>query len=77
MPRVTRNRLRWCIGDTVKLHTAKQGFVDALSTPAAIEPMTEAQAVSADRKAWYLPVGVTGTLGDPTAAESLMDLEML
>ncbi|HEY9312847.1 MMPL family transporter, partial [Williamsia sp.] len=35
------------------------------------DPITEAQAVSADRKAWYLPVGVTGTLGDPTAAESL------
>ncbi len=36
------------------------------------DPITEAQAVSADRKAWYLPVGVTGTLGDPpTAAESV------
>ncbi|KAA0112644.1 RND family transporter [Mycolicibacterium sp. P9-22] len=35
------------------------------------DPITEAQAVSADRKAWYLPVGVTGTLGDPTASESV------
>ncbi|MDV3133420.1 MMPL family transporter [Mycobacterium sp. 29Ha] len=35
------------------------------------DPVTEAQAVSADRKSWYLPVGVTGTLGDPTAAESV------
>ena len=29
------------------------------------DPITEAQAVSVDRKAWYLPVGVAGTLGDP------------
>ena len=35
------------------------------------DPVTEAQAVSADRKAWYLPVGVAGTLGDPAAAESV------
>ncbi len=35
------------------------------------DPVTEAQAVSPDRKAWYLPVGVAGTLGDPTAAESV------
>jgi RND superfamily putative drug exporter len=35
------------------------------------DPVTEAQAVSQDRKAWYLPVGVAGTLGDPTAAESV------
>ncbi|MFA7514473.1 MAG: MMPL family transporter, partial [Mycolicibacterium vanbaalenii] len=35
------------------------------------DPITEAQAVSVDRKAWYLPVGVAGTLGDPTAAESV------
>ncbi|OFB36325.1 hypothetical protein BA059_25330 [Mycolicibacterium sp. (ex Dasyatis americana)] len=35
------------------------------------DPVTEAQAVSQDRKAWYLPVGVAGTLGDPAAAESV------
>jgi RND superfamily putative drug exporter len=35
------------------------------------DPVTEAQAVSHDRKAWYLPVGVAGTLGDPAAAESV------
>ena len=35
------------------------------------DPVTEAQAVSKDRKAWYLPVGVAGTLGDPAAAESV------
>jgi RND superfamily putative drug exporter len=35
------------------------------------DPVTEAQAVSQDRQAWYLPVGVAGTLGDPTAAESV------
>ncbi|ORB66364.1 RND family transporter [Mycolicibacterium tusciae] len=35
------------------------------------DPVTEAQAVSQDRKAWYLPVGIAGTLGDPTAAESV------
>ena len=35
------------------------------------DPVTKTQAVSADGKSWYLPVGVTGTLGDPTAAESV------
>lgn len=32
--------------------------------------VTAAQAVSKDGHAWVLPVGVAGTLGDPTAAES-------
>ncbi len=35
------------------------------------DPLTEAQAVSQDRKAWFLLVGIAGTLGDPTAAESV------
>ncbi|TDK89705.1 MMPL family transporter [Mycobacterium paragordonae] len=35
------------------------------------DPVTAAQATSADGKAWYLPVGVAGTLGDPSAAESV------
>ncbi len=35
------------------------------------DPVTAAQALSQDGKAWYLPVGVAGTLGDPTAAESV------
>ncbi|CAJ1506364.1 MULTISPECIES: RND family transporter [Mycobacteriaceae] len=35
------------------------------------DPVTRAQAVSADGTSWYLPVGVSGTLGDPTAAESV------
>ncbi|WP_396905678.1 MMPL family transporter, partial [Mycolicibacterium phlei] len=35
------------------------------------DPITRTQAVSADGQSWYLPVGVTGTLGDPTAAESV------
>lgn len=35
------------------------------------DPVTQSQALSGDRKAWYLPVGVAGTLGDPTAAESV------
>ncbi|MCV7195769.1 MMPL/RND family transporter [Mycobacterium angelicum] len=35
------------------------------------DPVTAAQAVSQDRKAWYVPVGVVGTLGDPAAAESV------
>ncbi|OBI88415.1 RND family transporter [Mycobacterium asiaticum] len=35
------------------------------------DPLTSAQAISADGKAWYLPVGVAGTLGDPKAAESV------
>ncbi|MFN6549085.1 RND family transporter [Mycolicibacterium septicum] len=35
------------------------------------DPVTRTQAVSGDGKAWYLPVGVAGTLGDPTAAESV------
>jgi putative drug exporter of the RND superfamily len=35
------------------------------------DPVTATQALSQDGKAWYLPVGVAGTLGDPTAAESV------
>ncbi|WP_246216686.1 MMPL/RND family transporter [Mycobacterium botniense] len=35
------------------------------------DPATAAQAVSHDGKAWYLPVGIAGTLGDPTAAASV------
>ncbi|MBV8180214.1 MAG: MMPL family transporter, partial [Mycobacterium sp.] len=34
------------------------------------DQVTAAQAVSKDGHAWFLPVGVAGTLGDPTAAES-------
>ncbi|CQD04474.1 hypothetical protein A5746_16215 [Mycolicibacterium conceptionense] len=41
------------------------------------DPVTEAQAVSQDRKAWYLPVGVAGTLGDPAAAESVQAVRAL
>ncbi|WP_231639539.1 MMPL/RND family transporter [Mycobacterium sp. Marseille-P9652] len=32
---------------------------------------TEAQAVSKDGKAWFLPIGIAGTLGDPKSAESV------
>ncbi|WP_165703144.1 MMPL family transporter, partial [Mycobacteroides abscessus] len=35
------------------------------------DPVTKTQAVSADGRSWYLPVGVAGTLGDPAAAESV------
>jgi RND superfamily putative drug exporter len=35
------------------------------------DPVTAAQAMSADGKAWYLPVGIAGTLGGPRAAESV------
>ncbi|EUA03131.1 MMPL family protein [Mycobacterium kansasii 824] len=35
------------------------------------DPLAAGQAVSRDGKAWYLPVGVAGTLGDPRAAESV------
>ncbi|RAV00128.1 hypothetical protein DQP56_09910 [Mycolicibacter senuensis] len=35
------------------------------------DSVTEAHAISEDHKAWFLPVGVAGTLGDPTAAESV------
>ncbi len=35
------------------------------------DPLTESQALSKDRKAWYLPVGVTGTLGGPDAADAV------
>lgn len=35
------------------------------------DPVTAGQAVSQDGKAWYLPVGIAGTLGDPRAAESV------
>ncbi|WP_155727805.1 MMPL family transporter, partial [Mycobacterium avium] len=32
------------------------------------DPVTAGQAMSQDGKAWYVPVGVAGTLGDPRAA---------
>ncbi|UMB70027.1 RND family transporter [Mycobacterium paraterrae] len=35
------------------------------------DPATRVQGLSQDRKAWYLAVGVTGTLGDTAAAESV------
>ena len=35
------------------------------------DPVTQTRAISEDRQAWYLTVGVAGTLGDPTAAESI------
>ncbi|CQD07741.1 MMPL domain-containing protein [Mycobacterium europaeum] len=35
------------------------------------DPSTRAHAVSKDGKAWFLPVGIAGTLGDPTSAESV------
>ncbi|OBH77076.1 hypothetical protein A5681_08535 [Mycobacterium scrofulaceum] len=35
------------------------------------DPSARAQAVSADGKAWFLPVGIAGTLGDPASAESV------
>ena len=38
------------------------------------DPVTAAQAISRDRKAWYLPVGVASTLGDPTAAASVQSV---
>lgn len=41
------------------------------------DPVTAAQAVSQDGKAWYLPVGVAGALGDPTAAESVRAVRIL
>ena len=35
------------------------------------DPVTAGQAMSADGKSWYLPVGIAGTLGGPRAAESV------
>lgn len=35
------------------------------------DPLTESQALSKDKKAWYLPIGVTGTLGGPDAADAV------
>ncbi|MDF3340962.1 MMPL family transporter [Mycolicibacterium septicum] len=35
------------------------------------DPVTARQATSTDGKAWYLPVGIAGTLGGPRAAESV------
>lgn len=35
------------------------------------DPATAGQATSRDGKAWYLPVGIAGTLGSPRAAESV------
>ncbi|MDW5610386.1 MMPL family transporter [Mycolicibacterium sp. D5.8-2] len=35
------------------------------------DPTTRSQVVSEDGKAWFLPVGIAGTLGDPQAAASV------
>ncbi|MGP3709162.1 MMPL/RND family transporter [Gordonia paraffinivorans] len=35
------------------------------------DPTTAGQALSEDGQAWYLPVGVTGTLGGPTATHAV------
>lgn len=35
------------------------------------DPATRSQAVSDDGQAWFLPVGIAGTFGDPQAAESV------
>lgn len=35
------------------------------------DPASRTQATSKDGKAWFLPVGIAGTLGDPKAAESV------
>ncbi|PJE24894.1 MAG: hypothetical protein CK431_03775 [Mycobacterium sp.] len=35
------------------------------------DPITRTGAMSADRKAWFLPVGIAGTLGDPKSAASV------
>lgn len=35
------------------------------------DPTTSSHAVSKDGRAWFLPVGIAGTLGDPKAAESV------
>ncbi|STZ74213.1 putative RND superfamily drug exporter [Mycolicibacterium fortuitum] len=35
------------------------------------DPATASHAVSDDGQAWYLPVGISGTLGDPSATESV------
>ena len=35
------------------------------------DPLTASQALSKDKQAWYLPVGVTGTLGGPDTAEAV------
>ncbi|OCB32182.1 hypothetical protein A5676_06415 [Mycobacterium malmoense] len=34
-------------------------------------PATKASAVSKDGKAWFLPIGIAGTLGDPKSADSV------
>jgi RND superfamily putative drug exporter len=35
------------------------------------DPLTASQALSKDKQAWYLPVGVAGTLGGPDTAEAV------
>lgn len=35
------------------------------------DPTTRTRAVSKDGKAWFLPVGIAGTLGDPRSADSV------
>ncbi|BBZ25884.1 putative membrane protein, MmpL family [Mycolicibacterium madagascariense] len=41
------------------------------------DPVTAGEAVSADGKAWYVPVGIHGTLGGPRAAESVASVRRI
>ena len=41
------------------------------------DPTTTSQAISRDGTAWYLPVGLTGTLGGPTATSALESVREL
>lgn len=35
------------------------------------DPVTKRQGLSSDQKAWYIPVGLSGTLGSPEAADAV------
>ena len=48
--------------DTAHVRLVQDLLADSVTAP---------QAVSKDGHAWYLPVGVAGALGDPTAADSV------
>jgi RND superfamily putative drug exporter len=41
------------------------------------DPATAEHATSRDGKAWYLPVGIAGTLGSPRAAESVQSVRQV
>ncbi|OCB11755.1 MMPL/RND family transporter [Mycobacterium intracellulare] len=66
-------QVRQCYSAMVDRLRADSGHVELVRDLLA-DPATARQAISDDGKAWYLPVGIAGTLGSPRAAESVQSV---